>query len=333
MRTRRPELVEEGTDAFLHALAAAGVPAAPSTSGIVELTSSAGKVPVKVIAASVVDGGRARSLVEGTDGARSPELTVVVADKVTAEARDVLRGAGVGYLDRRGALWLRGAGLFIHNTTLAPGSRSHRPPAEPIRGRVALGVALRRLMEPDAVEPIREVARLLGASPSTVHAAAGALREHALVEASGAPLVPDLFDAVAAVWRPERIPVREVPNLDDIGTEDGVAYVVSGDVAAASVGAPIVLAGGSAPDLYLATPAALRRVVRRLGRSPYDERAATVAVAPSPLVTAFSSAHRLPGPPWPVAHPVVVALDLAQDRSRGREVLSGWTPGDVRRVW
>jgi hypothetical protein len=37
---------------------------------------------------------------------------------------------------------------------------------------------------------------------------------------------------------------------------------------------------------------------------------------------------------WPLAHPLFVALDLAQDVGRGREVLDRWTP-DTRwpRVW
>jgi hypothetical protein len=36
-----------------------------------------------------------------------------------------------------------------------------------------------------------------------------------------------------------------------------------------------------------------------------------------------------------VAHPVVVALDVAQDRARGREIVAAWDPTDlgVIRVW
>ena len=33
-----------------------------------------------------------------------------------------------------------------------------------------------------------------------------------------------------------------------------------------------------------------------------------------------------------VAHPLFVALDLAQDRARGREILDVWRPTEVRRV-
>jgi hypothetical protein len=35
-----------------------------------------------------------------------------------------------------------------------------------------------------------------------------------------------------------------------------------------------------------------------------------------------------------LAHPLFVALDLAADPGRGREILDGWTPpADVARVW
>ena len=33
------------------------------------------------------------------------------------------------------------------------------------------------------------------------------------------------------------------------------------------------------------------------------------------------------------AHVLFVALDLAQDRSRGREILDAWQPTEARRVW
>jgi hypothetical protein len=37
---------------------------------------------------------------------------------------------------------------------------------------------------------------------------------------------------------------------------------------------------------------------------------------------------------WPLAHPVFVALDLAQDTGRGREILDAWTPPERwARVW
>jgi hypothetical protein len=56
-------------------------------------------------------------------------------------------------------------------------------------------------------------------------------------------------------------------------------------------------------------------------------------VAPVPLAT--RSRIDLSGPPkWPLAHPLFVALDLAQDIGRGREILEAWNPDERwTRVW
>ncbi len=61
-----------------------------------------------------------------------------------------------------------------------------------------------------------------------------------------------------------------------------------------------------------------------------NSRACTVALAPAPVVCA----RRLSGRGrWPLAHPVVVALDLAVDLGRGSEALEAWYPEDIERVW
>jgi hypothetical protein len=203
-------------------------------------------------------------------------------------------------------------------------------------------------MHPDAKESVRDIATVLGASVSTVHDALKALREAALIDAKGEPLVPDLFIATAAVWRPDRVPVQRVPNPADtdlgLGLHEGASdlrdlhgWVVGGDVAAAALGARLVVSSGAPPDFYVSTEASVRRAVRRLGQCSHDQRGATVALAPSRAVTmeridtaSLSTSSWLE---WPVAHPVVVALDLAQDLSRGREILDEWTPEGYRRVW
>jgi hypothetical protein len=268
-------------------------------------------------------------------------MVVLVADQLSEAARDLLRESDWGYLDRRGALWLRRTDMIVNDTSLPPLDRPQSTRDGPIRGRVGLGVALRRLMRPSADESVREIAGVLGASPSTVHDALSRLREHALVDARGAPLLPDLFDAVTSVWRPERVSVRRQPQLGDseLGLHDGDGnggWIVSGDVAAAAAGARIVVSSGAPPDFYVPTQAVMRRALRRLGQCDYDERGATIAVAPSPVVIAERSDPNSLATPWlewPIAHPVVIALDLAQDLARGREILDEWTPQDVTRVW
>ena len=49
---------------------------------------------------------------------------------------------------------------------------------------------------------------VVGASASTVHDALASFREHTLIDPDGVPLVPEMFDATVAAWRPEHIPVR-----------------------------------------------------------------------------------------------------------------------------
>ena len=80
-----------------------------------------------------------------------------------------------------------------------------------------------------------------------------------------------------------------------------------------------------------------RRAERALGVGSWDDYAAVIAVAPTPLV----GSNRRPAPRpvapgfLPTAHPVFLALDLAQDPARGREILAEWQPTttEFTRVW
>ena len=72
------------------------------------------------------------------------------------------------------------------------------------------------------------------------------------------------------------------------------------------------------------------------GCARVQQRAATVAVAPTPLVLDPRFRRHDDHETWPLAHPVVVALDLAVDRSRGRDVVDAWDVDaalGVQRVW
>lgn len=353
MRTPPEELHADAVEALLDALRDAGLTAAPSRDADIALRGPSGVLLIAVKAGSVLDADRARTQVEAyrrelaDRGSPPPDMVVLVADQLSEEARDLLRSTDWGYLDRRGALWIRRHDLIVNDTSIEPLAR-HRPrPDGPIRGRVALGVALRLLIHPKAHESVRDIAEVVGASASTVHDALKRLREDALIDSRHEPLVPDLFNAVAAVWRPERIPVLREPGPGDrdleLGLHDGATgdvaaqgWVVSGDVAAAASGVRIVVSSDAPPDFYVPTSTALRRALRQLGKTPYEERGATVALSPSPVVTAenhYVGSYRRPSLHWPIAHPVVVALDLAQDLARGREILADWTPEEFHRVW
>lgn len=103
-------------------------------------------------------------------------------------------------------------------------------------------------------------------------------------------------------------------------------------VAAVAYGAPLVAASGYPPDFYVPSEAVVNRAIATLGTTPrMDERACTVSVAPVRSVCRRRTT--LPSETWPVASHVVVALDLAKDRARGREVLERWNPEGFSRVW
>ena len=357
MRTSREDLNLDAVEALLDALGRAGLHAVPiegDSGSDVVIEGPIGLVEVEVKAMSVGDGARVAALTDRGrktkgGGARSRDrMKVVVADQLSDEARTMIRGSdGWGYLDRRGALWLKGPGLLVNDTSLRQLDRRRPGPDGPIRGRIGLGVALYLLMHPHhARASVRAIAVAVEASPSTVHDALSRLRDHALVETDGAPMVPDLFETLSGFWRPDRVPALRKPSLADanlgLGADgavdgpQGQGWAVGGDVAAAAWGAPIVVASDAPPDFYVPTQVLLGRAVRQLGTSTYEARSATLAVAPSPLVTGTRRTVESSSAPWmhwPAVHPVVVALDLAQDLARGREILSEWTPDGAIRVW
>lgn len=299
-----------------------------------------GRVAVEVKAMSAADPIRIAGLLDAV-AMVGEAAYVLVADEIPEASRQLLRTRGWGYLDRRGRLWFTAAGTRINDTELAPIPRAgiESRPAEPIGGRVGVAIAMQLLMHPEEPLSVRELARRVGSSASSAHAAYSRLRDAALVESDGRPLIPALFWAVADVWRPVRQPVGKAPGPGDIDLEDGSSsWVVSGDVAAAAWGAPVAVGSGSPPDLYAPTPRAARQAVRRLGEVRWTDRQATIASVSVAAVTRdFDSQHQSIATPWlhwALAHPVVVALDLAQDKSRGREILDGWIPPTrYTRVW
>jgi hypothetical protein len=120
-------------------------------------------------------------------------------------------------------------------------------------------------------------------------------------------------------------------NLDG----EGAGWAVAGTVGAAVWEAPVAIGGAYPPDFYVPSAAALRQAVLRLGEAPrWEGRACTVAVAPTPLVCLDRQNRRSSEwGHWRFAHGVFAALDLAQDRSRGTEILADWHPTDFIRVW
>ena len=285
---------------------------------------------------------RVRALVD--TAAVGGDVAVVVADRVSAQLAEMLRAADVGWLDRRGHLRLVHGGVVIDTDvpSLVPRALTATTmPKEPWATPVGREVALELLVAPETGASVRGLARSLGRSPSAVSAVLRALEGQHLVDHRRRPRNPDLFWALAAAWRPRRFSLRGCPDPTDpdddwsyeLHADDlGVAGWALGDTrAAVAWGVPLVASGAYPPDLYVQDEGAMVQAMQHFGESAVvNSRACTVALAPAPAVCARRYRGR---GPWPLVHPVVVALDLAVDAGRGTEALDAWEPRDIERVW
>lgn len=274
-----------------------------------------------------------------TPAERSHAVPIVVASRITEDARAGLSRAGWSWLDLRGQLHLSAPGLFVH-TNVVPAHDAPRG-ADPFAGRVGIEVAALMLLDPDKPARIRKLAQEVGRAPSSVSAAVSGMRAAGLVGVDNLPAIPELFWELASAWKPEAVDVAQIPT-DDQSVNDALrvnrddlarsGWALSDTHAAAAYGAPIAARADSPLDFYVQDPRVLRRAAKLLGtaRSRAD-RAATLRAAP----LGFVCHHRVgQGGSWPLADPLFVALDLAQDPGRGREVLDLWSPPrGHRRVW
>lgn len=303
-------------------------------------------LPVRLKYASLVTGGSAPVQVGRWSGARPDGgIVVVVADRITADGRNYLTRAGWSWLDVRGHLRLVGPGVLVDADVPAMTEPAREPSG--VVGQVGLEVATTLLLDPDAPVGIRRVAAALGRAPSAVSRAVRSLRGAGLVDAEGKPVVPALFWELVDHWKPVGRDLADVPEpargpeavalrlgLDDVETT--VGWALTDTVAAAVYGAPVGVRADHPPDFYVPDGSTLRRAVRVLGPAATGSaRAARVRVAP---VAAVCSRRVDPSPDvvgsWSLVRPLFVALDLAQDPGRGREILDGWTPAEPwRRVW
>jgi hypothetical protein len=272
---------------------------------------------------------------------------LVASERIADSARAALREAGIGYFDRRGHLRLVLEGIFVD--TEVPGRPPRSTGSAPLSSETAKEVALVLLEEPEARPGVRAIARVLDRSPSSVSDALEGLRAAGLATTSNEPLVPDLFWEVEAVWRREPVPLTELPRPGEAGrtdqlqlglghgdasgwTLDDVGWALTDTLAAVAWGVPIVASADYPPDFYVPSQAVLSRALSTLGPTPRpSDRACTVALAPARIVCRRRVSRQ--NESWPVASHIVVALDLAKDRARGRDALERWNPEHVARVW
>jgi hypothetical protein len=345
-RTTKADLGAQAEDAFLRAVASLGHRAgeAPRDAGRdLTVTVDGIEVHVELKAASVITPEAVARLVTGVDKRRTTIAHVAVGDLVTGPAQEALRNAGWGWLDRRGHLVLRRKGVHI-DADVPPDERTTAEPRTTISGVAAISWAAALLLSPDDPPSMREVARRVSISHSAIVAASKRLRAASLIRSDGQPLVPELFWTLAEEWHTNPVPLAQEPPAGDASSYraldvnlvgDGPGWALAGTVGAVVWGAPMAIGSSYPPDFYVPSPAVLRQATLRLGQAiRFEDRACTVAVAPSPLVCAVRyDRESSEWGHWRFAHGLFAALDLAQDRARGAEVLADWNPEDFPRVW
>ena len=348
-----PSDYRDAVDAVIAALATVGITA--QTSGGHEATDLAADVngvrlglDVKA-AATVTPESLPRYLRQSTVprrpnvAARTPVARLLAADRIVPAARQILRDAGWSWLDLRGHLRLSAPGVLVD--TDVPAALRVAGPVTLFPGKVSLEVACALLRAPERTASVRQLARDLGRSPSSVSAAVNALREAQLVDNDGRPVTPELFWEAAGAWRPATAAIARIAPLGDPAIATALrtsfadpattGWALTDTVAAAAYGAPAGVRADYPPDFYVPDAATARRAETLLGAPASDDvREATIKIAP----VAQACAHRFPASPqrpgWPLAHPLFVALDLAADPGRGREILEGWDPPhEATRVW
>lgn len=288
-------------------------------------------------------------------------VPLMVAEWFPAPAFDALNRAGWSWYDRRrGRLHLDIPGAAIDaNYAVPPSERAAAEPSarrDPLASTVGTELAVHLLtLEPGRKRPgsFRQIAATLGRSTSRVHGAMAALKDDGLVTDDGEPLRDELFAALARAWRPRVVSLAGLPrpgtaSILEQSTElnpfdpTRPGWALTDTRAAAAWGAPVVASGAYPPDFYVPSRRALRWAVQHYGTPPtYDERSATVAVGPVPMVCArrydpITLADPSDEEVFLLAHPLFVALDLARDPARGREILAGWDPHGpegFRRAW
>ncbi len=302
---------------------------------------------VDIKRASVVSPAHVHALAEYV-ASESTAIRMLVADRISEAARRLLADRGWSWLDLRGHVHIRAAGLFL-DTNFRPRADVPVPRSA---GRVWREVCFALLREPQTPVGVRPLARMLELSPAAVSGALAQMRDASLLDREHRPLVPELFWVLAEQWEIKRVALTRAPLPQDPDLELGLegsqgtpgiptgtpGWALTDTLAAVAYGAPVGVGSGWPPDFYVPDAIVLRRAVRVLGQaSNWDERGATAAVAPVRQVCQLRQEppeDQAPGTHWLLADPLAVALDLAQDTSRGVEVLRDWTPPKwAARVW
>jgi hypothetical protein len=251
--------------------------------------------------------------------------TIIVADRISTAAREELSRVGLAWFDRRGHLWVRAPGIFVNAEVPSRSVMPSRRVVSVFRG-TGLDVALALLMHPSDPLGVHAVARQIGRSPGRVSEILSELRTQGLVGSDNRPFVPELFWAVVEEWKPRWHPMPQAPP-----PEPPERFRLSGTLGAVSLDAPVATGpAGAWPRLYVADDTDLATVVGAYG-APSGWTGSEIAVCPSRYGFTLPTTTSRDG--FLVANGLIIALDLAQDRARGREILQGWDAQETVRVW
>jgi hypothetical protein len=200
-------------------------------------------------------------------------------------------------------------------------------------------------LEPGRKHGVRSLARELERSVSTVSDVLSGLREARYLDEANELVESRLFWAVADRWSTDVRYLIEPPpmrgealteplrlGLDNVGS--GAGWALRGTAAASVLGAPVAIRADQPYEFFVPNSTVLHRAERLLGAAA-SPAFAQCSIAVAPVAAACTARFDPPNNyfQWPTTHPLFVALDLAQDAGRGREILRDWNPVGWSRVW
>lgn len=246
---------------------------------------------------------------------------IIVADRISEAGREALREAGWGWLDRRGHLRIWAHGVRVE--TSFEGAN-----ASPVRAgnpwtTVGLEIALAALVDPTNTVTARRIATVIGRSVGATHELIARFTDNGLIgPRTHLPLLPELFWETSAHWPDDGWTPLPMP-ITDLAAILDTADLLRVDERAATLGGARIPAVGDLPArCYISSPRLLRRA-RAL--ADHDQPARCwVRPPPTRWLPEMPDTPSDPAHVWRPAHPIVSALRLAADQSRGREIVESW---------
>ncbi len=261
---------------------------------------------------------------ELVDLSASPGL--LIADRLSESVRTVLRDAGWSWLDRRGHLRVWIPGLRV-DAPIGLGHSDSRGRSTSPWTPVGLEIALHALLNPDEEVTARRVAKDTGRSPGGVQEILNRFMAEGLIgQASRLPLLPDLFWETASHW-PDDGWVDLPISLNEAAEIAAPGMLLRVDERAATLGGARIAAAGDLPARCYAPKAAMRRLRPLASERLHSQNQSAqtlVRLAPVRWLPELDGLEPDDDHPWRIAAPILCALRLGSDRSRGREIVEDW---------